>query len=410
MSAWANENWRLSGFSSIAMGRLGHSDLSYHGYDNKKWRFDGDSVLGLQLSGSLTDRLTITTQVVSRSYNHLHRNAFDPELDWLFLAYQIDSNWRLRLGRMRTPHYLYSETVDVGYSYIWARPPMDVYSIILSPFHSFDGIDVGYLTNLEDTAIDVQLFAGRIRRQNNELNIKVEPMIGGNLRLDINDFTLRYGLVFNRTNVSMDYEFLFASLGGSQNYSELYDAALNAAIALDPSFQTIKDGFSAHQAMYRYQALGGIWRGPYVTLSSELFHIKNTDSGYTNNSHGWYLSAHGEVGPFTPYLVKGYFNNDLNTDAVDVIETSFQQVPLGQPGLETFDQFRLITYYPLKLSNYGQSTWTLGVRYDAFKNVALKAEWQRIDFAAGGSGQITQKTLNPGSHTTLTTFVIDVVF
>ena len=116
LSAFAGDNWQFSGFGSLSMARLSDDNLTFLDYDNKKWRYEGDTVLGLQLTGNLMDRLSLTAQVVSRGYDEYDPDSFEPQLEWLFLAYQLDSQWRVRLGRMRTPHYMYSETIDVGYT------------------------------------------------------------------------------------------------------------------------------------------------------------------------------------------------------------------------------------------------------------------------------------------------------
>ena len=116
-TAWADDAWRLSGFASLGAGKIQDDELSYLGYDDE-WSYKGDSVLGLQLSGDIAERLSFNIQALARGVN-FEGDEFKPELEWMFLRYQLNSNWRLRAGRMRTPHYLYSETLDVGYSYVW---------------------------------------------------------------------------------------------------------------------------------------------------------------------------------------------------------------------------------------------------------------------------------------------------
>ena len=397
LSAFAGDNWQFSGFGSLSMARLSDDNLTFLDYDNKKWRYEGDTVLGLQLTGNLMDRLSLTAQVVSRGYDEYDPDSFEPQLEWLFLAYQLDSQWRVRLGRMRTPHYMYSETIDVGYTYIWARPPIDVYATIMSPFSHFDGADIQYLTTFNDMELDIRLFGGHINKTRPTGEIEIEPMIGTDLRLQKGNYGLHYSLMYDRINVYRDY-------------GEAFTTALDQIITFAPEFQAVKDGTFAKQNWYVYQALGLTWNGNRLSLNSEIFDIRNTDNGYTNDAHGGYLSAHTNLGSFTPYVVSGYFLNDFNPNALNVSENSLEQTPVGIPGLEAFDQLRVLTRDHIIRSNFGQRTWTLGVRYDAFSNVALKAEWQRFDFTAGNSGQFTRTNNEAPGHIRLVTFIIDVVF
>jgi len=393
----SSEDWQVSGFTSLGLGRMQEPGLEFLGYDNEKWRAKGDSVLGLQLNADMAERLSMTLQVVSRGYNQDDTNSFEPELDWLFLSYHLNSAWRIRIGRMRTPHYLYSETVDVGYSYVWARPPIDVYSTILSTFSYFDGADIRYLTHSNNVDIDLQLFSGYMKRSRDNLEIKVEPMIGGNISLQWEQWKLRYGLIYDRTDIRLQP-------------TANFESNLEAVIAFDSSYQSVKDALNADDAWYRYQTLGLHWDGEPVAIISEVFDIKNTDDGFQNDAHGWYLSAHMPLGKFTPYLVRGAFTNEYNLDAFATVNNSLQSFPTGQPGYEGFDAFRLQALNRLELNNYDQSTWTLGLRYDLMSNVALKAEWQRFDFHSNSSGQITRNAQDTSSHAALTTLIIDVVF
>lgn len=396
-SPWDGERWQVSGFASLGLGRLRDPGLELLGYDDQQWRMDGDTVLGLQLNGDITDRLAFTAQVVSRGYSLNDTSPYEPELDWLFLSYQLDSRWRLRLGRMRTPHYLYSETLDVGYSYVWARPPIDVYANILSPFSYFNGVDVRYLMDFQALSMDLQLFSGYLKQSRDNLTIKVEPMVGGNITLQWEHWKLRYGLLYDRTDIVLDLN------------SE-FDAALDLAIAMDPGFEPIRAGLKANDDWYRYQVLGLRWETDRVAVTAEMFDITNTDDGYQNHGKGCYASVQVPLGDFTPYVVRGAFLNEYNPQAQNVLTSSLQAVPLGQPGYEFFDVFRQQALGFINSFNYEQKTWTLGVRYELLPQVALKAEWQRFDFGPGNTGQMIQQTAAPPSHTALSTLIIDVVF
>ena len=391
-TAWADDAWRLSGFASLSAGKIQDDELSYLGYDDE-WSYKGDSVLGLQLSGDIAERLSFNIQALARSVN-FEGDEFKPELEWMFLRYQLNSNWRLRAGRMRTPHYLYSETLDVGYSYVWVRPPVDVYSGTLAPFSHYDGLDLAYIKDFNDTSLDVQIFTGRMDRKNDNLKVNVNPMLGGNLTLHNGPYTLRYGLIYNNTDIEVAV-------------SDLFQETLDYYTNFVPEYETLQEAVSTQNAWYRYQTLGLRWQDYGAAITSEIFEIKNTDSGYSNDAQGWYVSAQIQWGRFTPYVVTGGYNNEYNQDTLDVIEASVDAIPLGLDA--GFDQFRNGSYYTVMLNNFEQSTWAVGLRYDVSTNIAIKAEWLDLNFSSRKS-RIEPFTVTDLEDTALLTFVIDVVF
>ena len=393
--AW--NNWHVSGFGSIGASRLQSDALDYMDNKGTAWNFESDTVLGLQLNGNLAERLSLTAQAVARGYNWDDTGEFEPQLDWLFLRYQLSQGWRLRLGRLRTPHYLFSETLDVGYSYPWARPPVDVYAPVLAPFSSFDGMDLAYISDWNGTAVDLQLLGGRMKRTRDSLSVKVSPMWGGNLKLQRGELTLRYGLIYDRTDIH----------DGSFNQAQtLYDNYSS----VNPLFGDIADALYANGDWYRYQSLGANWEHQNFTTTAEAFDIRNTDDGYTNNAHGWYLSTQYRFNLLTPYIVYGHHVERFNQDARQDIIDSYGILPAGLPGNEALDTLRQLSLETIDGLSYEQYSWTAGIRYDLLANMALKAEWQRFHFGNGSSGQLIQLTNDPPRHTSMVTIILDAVF
>ena len=83
------------------------------------------------------EKITATAQLLARS-----ENDYQVDAEWAYLTWQATDNGKVRAGRLRTPLYMYSDFLDVGYSYPWISAPNEVYYL---PFNSVDGIDY-YLT------------------------------------------------------------------------------------------------------------------------------------------------------------------------------------------------------------------------------------------------------------------------
>ena len=142
----------LSGFLSLGGGLVDDEDsLSYGGYSEEDLTFD-NNLLGIQVSGAVADRLTATAQLTARS-----NNDYEVKAEWAYLSWQASDNSKIRAGRLRTPFYMYSDFLDVGYSYTWISPPREVYYL---PFNNVNGIDVYTTSTLGSFDTSLQAYFG----------------------------------------------------------------------------------------------------------------------------------------------------------------------------------------------------------------------------------------------------------
>jgi hypothetical protein len=56
-------------------------------------------------------------------YNHA--GNYEPELTWAFISYAPVPDMKVRAGRLGWDVYMLSDSRNVGYSYLWVRPPVD---------------------------------------------------------------------------------------------------------------------------------------------------------------------------------------------------------------------------------------------------------------------------------------------
>ncbi|MDZ7904218.1 MAG: hypothetical protein U5L01_17565 [Rheinheimera sp.] len=108
---------KFNGFASIKAGMTSAEDENLYGYDNSV-DYKNESLFALQAQSELGNDLSVTAQLVSRG-----SDDFSLEFEWAFLTYQINDEWRVNAGRLRTPFYKYSDFRDVGYAYDWLRTP-----------------------------------------------------------------------------------------------------------------------------------------------------------------------------------------------------------------------------------------------------------------------------------------------
>ncbi len=142
----------ISGFLSVGGGMVDDEDsIPYGGYDEEDLTFDRN-LLGLQVSGQATETVTATAQLIARSGDDYQVNS-----EWAYLTWQASDAIKVRAGRLRTPFYMYSDFLEVGYSYAWITPPQEVYYL---PFNNVDGVDVYFTGTLGIFDTSLQAYFG----------------------------------------------------------------------------------------------------------------------------------------------------------------------------------------------------------------------------------------------------------
>ena len=139
------QRFRVSGFATLGAVKSGDEDLGFRQGLYQEGVFDGDwslksnSNLGLQLDANINDRLSATVQLVGRTRVE---NNLENSLEWAFLRYRATQSITVRAGRLGPNNYMLSDYRNIGFAYLWVRPPTEFYSII--SFDHLDGLDVAY--------------------------------------------------------------------------------------------------------------------------------------------------------------------------------------------------------------------------------------------------------------------------
>lgn len=165
----------VTGFASVYGGKvlsgtgvedfgLGPTFLATYptvGFYEDAWSFKPDSKYGLQFSSDLGQGLTATAQLVGRG-----ADDYNAELEWAYLSYEVNEHWTIQAGKKRLPLYYYSDFFDVGYAYLWVRPPADNYTWQI---FNYNGVNAQFNYQLGDWAVGGNLYTGREDDPNNKL-------------------------------------------------------------------------------------------------------------------------------------------------------------------------------------------------------------------------------------------------
>lgn len=268
-------DYTFNGFGTAAVSRIGGAgDAKNYGFQGRttdSWRGDQLSRLGGQFSYGLTDKLSTTIQTVAKT----EQDTWKVELEWAYLAYEINDQVTVRAGRLRPGVYMFSETLDVGYSYPWLRLPDEVYSQF--PVSNFEGTDVLYKIPTPLGSLDLQaqygqatnrtVYAGQL---DDQMDIELKKMVDGAIALNTDSFgTFRYG------------------------YSEA-DVSVEGGAPIKGKFTSIG---------HRYD------NGTIVTNAEA---IKRRASGFGGNTKAFYVMAGYRVGDFLPHLT--YAQTDITNE------------------------------------------------------------------------------------------------
>lgn len=165
----------ITGFASINAGKVLSGDgVPHYGIEptfladypmvsayNEDWSFQPESLFGLQVKADLGDNLSATAQLVSRG-----ANDWDVDFEWAYVSYQLDENWTLQAGKKRLPLFYYSDFYDVGYAYVWMRPPADTYTWQV---FNYNGVNALYNGEIGDWSFSANVYAGREDNNDNKL-------------------------------------------------------------------------------------------------------------------------------------------------------------------------------------------------------------------------------------------------
>lgn len=317
--------YRLNYFGTVGITHLGGEDQgrSYgvSGQTTDSWRGDQLSKFGAQLTYGLTDTLGVTLQATAKPL----QDEWQANLEWAYLSWQANDQLMVRAGRLRSPVYIYSESLDVGFSYPWLRLPDEVYSQV--QLTNYEGADVVYTLPLSYGSVTFQVAAGQAKNRDyfaydDLFSIDYGKLFGGNVSLATNDYgTFRVGYVEADISTTIDG---VVNAFGTPTYLQLLELK--------------KDKGKFTSIGYQYD------NGTWLTANEWTTRVTENDNNASIDS--FYLMGGRRFGDFLAH----------------------------------------VTYAQLDENEGRQNSWTLGLNYNIAPTVVLKTEYKRVDTSGGYDG------------------------
>ncbi len=377
--AWAGDV-SLSGFGTVGYARS-NKPMTYDRFINNDGTLRRDSVAGIQLDASITNRFGATIQVKAAPASD-NDAKYDATVAWAFLSYRPANDWLVRVGRQRMPLYLHSANFDVGVTYDFARLPTEMYSI--SPNNEIDGLSFSrnWAVKAGDWTLDG--FWGTTHADVRTWSRDNVPAIqspgasfrklsvdGGGLSLSFKTTDDTYRVAYGSVTVGMrDGRSILATFPlvvtpfPGVSYFQVDNALPGPGL---PTIDRIRiSSFIVGADIYLGSGFRAI--GEYARTI-----VPQTDLSI--QSKRGYVSILRHVNHWTPYVTYAYLRSDSRPLSLNQ-SLNNSVVPGFVPGSEQINALQRVGAD--KVLAFDQSSVAIGSSYSISPTSKLKAEWMRV--------------------------------
>ena len=346
----------LSGFATLGAVTTDRDDMWFTRYgvnypsSSSDPDFSPDSLLGLQASLRLLADNDVTLQTLVMEDG---TNSYEPRITLAFFRQTLAPGLSVRVGRVRAPFFMLSDSLYVNYSNPWVRPPVEVYG--LNPFNDLDGVDFIYHARIGDLDAEIHPYYGRSAISFLQGRARLDETWGLNLVLTRGDLSLHLGRA--------DARFMLERHGAQH-------AALTAGLAA-VGLGSVTSDLSGDDGRTSFTSVGLQWDDGRWQVIGE--YVRRRADRYVTSSSAWYLSTGRRFGALTPYVS---FARQILDEPI-----ARATIPAPFPALDAGWKAYLAS------RNNAQRSITAGGRWDVSPTTALKAEFThaRLDRNAWGS-------------------------
>ena len=336
-----------------------------------------DSRLGFQMDVQLGAGFSAVVQgIAERRYD----DSYNPYLNMANFKFQALPNLAFRVGRIPYSAYLISDYQKVGYATPWARSPVEVYQF--NPLTSVDGADLTWQATAGAVALSGQLLGGstkaRVPSLAGDATMKGDSIGCASVAAVYGSATFR--VFYAQMKATYDSSALDGSTGPYAMLRAL-PPAYGGNPALADQFQIKKDAITYTSVGYNYDP--GDW---FVMAEAAR---SGGDENQLLHATAGYITGGYRFGTWTPFLTAGWKKTDSATTNPNPIVNAI-----------------------VSASDHAQNSVSAGLRWDFFKNMAAKAQYDLVTNAHGSYGALTniQPGFKTGESYHLATFALDFVF
>ncbi len=392
--------FQFSGFGTLGLVATGTRQVGYPRNDTEAaYAVDQptaavDSRLGLQWSARLSDKLLFTLQVLSKNQ---YDNTWRPEVDWACLNWTPTPDWQIKGGRIGTQELPNGDFANVGYTYLWVRPPAEVFNGFSTSF--INGLDVTRSFQRPDgTTYAVQVIGGFADEKqvvdnsfDRTYDLSGSYLWGVALKAARGGF--RGKLSYSQFRAAQGY-------GGATVQDFLDLLASYSTLLNNPTPAQVANSLNLQGALGRNILLGVSWEDERIQaqagLGRNLLNLGAFPSGWLG-----YASFGYAFGNLMPYAVWARTCSDHQV-LPDLSAISALPGPLPPAVVQTVDASFLG-------GQSNQSTVSAGLRWDLGSHAALKLQ---VDRVRAHDSTVLWRVLQPGwdGEATVMSLALDFIF
>jgi hypothetical protein len=369
----------LSGYATLEVAQSNRS-FGYQRYIDEQGTLKAGSLAAVQADLRLNPQWSATVQL--KAAPSLRSDTkIDTQANWAFVAWRPSDEWLLRLGQMRVPLFLYSESSDIGVASDLARLPREVYA--LAPSTDFSGAFATWSRSSgADAELTVEAYYGKDKFDarfwaRDGLPPVVQPGANYN-RVDVRSGGLiatwrspstlvRAGLHSASTQLPdgmrTAVRYPFVPVAPGLGYYQV-----NAQLP-GPGVETTDGIRNTVFNLGAEQRLGGGWR-----VAGEFSRIWQHRTELGSSGKSGYVAVFKELGGFTPYVALAAARSDTTQlDWYRRLTTT--QLPAFIPGAAQINGAQRLAGE--SIYTLDQDTLSLGSSYSLGKHGKLKLEWAR---------------------------------
>lgn len=352
LGASAQAEVRVSGFGQVVAGATSRASDQFTAREyTDSVDFEEESLFAIQIDADLGDRVTATAQILAKG-----EDDFKPELAWAYANVQLGNGFSTKVGRQRIPFYRYSDFLDVGYAYPWIRPPVAMYN---QPWSNADGISLSHNAYMGKWFSQAQViygtFDGEAKAGRTRFDGKLEKMRGASWDMEYDEW-LSLRVAYLTADVTVLGTSLDQVTGALRSFGQNALASRLDYVSDPGSFKSV--GFKVDKANW-------LVVGEYAELEIEESVFENIDRA------DWYATVGHRFGTVMPHFTYGRQSAGADLSVLRGIPTAS---PLYLPVAAAASSQRLDETYR-----------SLGVRWDFAPNVALKADYTKLDSGLAGN-------------------------
>jgi len=355
---------RISGFGTAALTWSDTDEAEFARPNQasgvkKDPRTGVDSNLGLQADYTINSWLSVTGQGLVRKDAE---DDYGAELSWAFAKIKLSDDLSVRVGRMAMPAFMISDYRNVGYANTFLRPPSEVYSQM--PLNGIDGADITWQQQYGDTTFTALAAYGRSTvKMSSGVKAESRDQYALNLTAEHGPFILRVGR--SGTKFTVD----------NADLSALAAAFYTSADAFNiPQLRDMGNKMATQSTEYTFSSAGLSMDWKNIVVQTEYAKRKMPDS-FLGSSKSWYVMGGYRIGKFLPYY------SHAKLTSTGVTNTIPSSCAAGAPAACTPTVAALgglMEAVRLGINGTGQTTDSIGLRWDFTTSAALKFQVDRI--------------------------------